>query len=298
MRWWRRAGRPIEPAVTSSSPEEPPDSPEGVRLDYERASIWLYPTPHQPVKSRARAVAKEPWTVRWIEHAVRPGDVFWDVGANVGQYALIAASVAADVTVVAVEPAAQNYQALVRNVVRNAQERSIVTCPIALASADRLAGFAYRTLNPGDGTGHIVDVLDSEEVEGRDATLIQTPALSLDTLVMRAGLPAPDHLKLDIEGAELDVIRGASRVLSARAPTTVMIERENDDAMSAAVELLASFGLQHIRSFRKSVRSKALDAFFARTPDGLLEALAGVPERVPLAEQTAGVLGGTETDRL
>src|ERR671932_123659 len=61
------------------------------------------------ILSRLRPVAKEPWTVRWLERSLRDGDVLYDVGANVGAYSLIAAALGAQV--VAIEPAYANYAA-------------------------------------------------------------------------------------------------------------------------------------------------------------------------------------------
>ena len=60
-----------------------------VQLDYRRHRILLHADSPLGLY-RARACQKEPETVRWIEEFVRPGDVFYDIGANVGAYSLIA----------------------------------------------------------------------------------------------------------------------------------------------------------------------------------------------------------------
>ncbi len=74
----------------------------------------------EAVKAAARFIYDEPETVWWIDHIVQPGDCVWDVGANVGLYALYAARrVGAGGTVIAFEPAADNYAALCRNVTLN-----------------------------------------------------------------------------------------------------------------------------------------------------------------------------------
>ena len=60
------------------------------RLDYEGSDIWLVMSSSAILK-RLGSVAKEPFTVAYIEEHVKPGEVFYDIGANVGPYALIAA---------------------------------------------------------------------------------------------------------------------------------------------------------------------------------------------------------------
>src|SRR5262245_24362605 len=47
----------------------------------------------EPELSRLQSVRKEPWTARWINEFIKPGDVVYDIGANVGAYALLAAKV-------------------------------------------------------------------------------------------------------------------------------------------------------------------------------------------------------------
>jgi len=64
-------------------PVTPPQEHERplARLDHPQREIWLSART-KTERRRARACGKEPWTVDWIETAVQPGDVFYDVGAN------------------------------------------------------------------------------------------------------------------------------------------------------------------------------------------------------------------------
>src|SRR5947199_3985553 len=62
------------------------------RIDYDGAEIVIGVTSRAEIMSRLTPVAKEPWTVRWLEQGIRDGDVFYDIGANVGTYSLIAAA--------------------------------------------------------------------------------------------------------------------------------------------------------------------------------------------------------------
>src|SRR5438046_1543914 len=97
--WARRARR-------SLSRREYPVVPAHIgRLDYPGADLRIGVTSRTEILSRLRPCEKEPWTVAWLERTVRPGDVLWDVGANVGAYSLIAASLGREAAqIVAVEP--------------------------------------------------------------------------------------------------------------------------------------------------------------------------------------------------
>src|SRR5688572_26330757 len=67
--------------------------------------------------ARLGACRKEPETVAWIESNMRPGDVFFDVGANVGAYAFVADTVAGgNCDIYAFEPSYSTFAALVANV--------------------------------------------------------------------------------------------------------------------------------------------------------------------------------------
>ena len=67
----------------------------------------------------------EPWTVHWLERIVAPGDVLYDVGANIGAFSLVAANAHDQaVRVFAFEPSFVTYAALCRNVLENTCDKS------------------------------------------------------------------------------------------------------------------------------------------------------------------------------
>ena len=73
--------------------------------------------------------------MRWIEGFVGPGDVFYDIGANVGAYSLIAARATANrARILAFEPVPSSFLDLSRNVALNACADSVVALPFALWS--------------------------------------------------------------------------------------------------------------------------------------------------------------------
>src|SRR6185437_127183 len=114
------------------------------RLDYDGAQLLVGVTSRTEILSRLRPVAKEPWTVRWLETSLREGDVLYDVGANVGAYSLIGAALGRASRIVAIEPGYATYAALCDNVRLNGLEETVIPLPLLLGDETRLVTLGYR----------------------------------------------------------------------------------------------------------------------------------------------------------
>jgi FkbM family methyltransferase len=120
----------------------------------------------------------------------------WDVGAHVGGWTV---PLAAHCDVVAIEPVTENIQRLRENLDRNDRDADIR--PVALADAD-----GYRSIGPANTLSHSARY---ELGRGPGQTRVRRGA----TLVAE-GVPAPDAIKVDVEGAELAVLRGLGSLLA------------------------------------------------------------------------------------
>ena len=118
------------------------------RLDYPAAEIHLQLTSRDEFH-RLRSCEKEPWTVRWIEEYLEPGEVLYDVGANVGAYSLIAAVGVPGSRVVAFEPGPANFAALCANLELNAVVERVIAVPLALGDRPRAASLDRDGAVPG-----------------------------------------------------------------------------------------------------------------------------------------------------
>lgn len=140
---------------------------------------------------------------REYEHCVRSEgvDVIVDCGANVGYTSVFLAHAHPDAVVYAIEPEPSNYELLTRNT-RPEGERIV-----ALRAAVWPGSEAMRIVQPEDAAEHwaaSVEPLDSgESVDGQDEVV---PGIGLPELMDRWGLEAIQILKIDIEGAEEELL--------------------------------------------------------------------------------------------
>lgn len=189
----------------------------------------------------ARAKYANP--VDWNEmhawkRALGPGSLFVDVGANVGLYTIW--SIEAGAEVIAVEPSRIARERLASNLKLNGYEAEIV--PAALGEAEG----TLRLTTELDNQNHLVLSGNSAGVESEEV-----PVLTLDGVV---GDRTVDGLKVDVEGAELLVLRGAQRVLAERRIKLIQLEWNessvallNEDRTPIA-ELLSSHGYELFRA--------------------------------------------------
>ena len=179
----------------------------------------------------------EPEFSKVLAEAVQPGDVCYDIGGYRGYMSGVLALAGARVIVF--EPMPDNIVALKTLVTLN-PELSLQIRECAVGSIDGEIGFKIM---PDPSMGKVSNsALQSDTTATRE---ISVPVLRLDTLVFADGARAPSLLKIDVEGAEVDVLDGAARTLKQFAPK-IFLEAHS----SALAEECAS----RLRSLDYSVR--------------------------------------------
>jgi FkbM family methyltransferase len=198
-----------------------------VRLDFPDCDIWIRASSPAEKNWRARSCAKEPWTVEWLRSAVRPGEVLYDVGANVGTFALVAAK-HSQARVVAFEPGYANFARLCDNIQLNGCQHAIVPVPLPLAERSGLVGFSYRGVEPGQSRHKMKPGAWRFRGPAPATARFEQPvlAMTLDAMIASFDLPRPHHLKIDVDGAEDRVLAGAPNTLRSETLRTVLIEVE------------------------------------------------------------------------
>lgn len=185
------------------------------RLPPEFGNTWLYVSPSAGLKYLFKSMDTiDPVLLRCAYQAVNPGDVVWDIGANIGLFSF-AASARSGATgqVIAFEPDLWLAQILRRSAMIQPQTNaSVKVVPIAIASKPSLRNFwiarRSRAANAllGYGSSQMGGIAEEQTV----------PAFNLDHLLSE--LPPPNVLKVDVEGAEVEVLRGQRHMLDEVRP--------------------------------------------------------------------------------
>lgn len=194
------------------------------KLDYPSKEIWLSLESEYEFQTRRRSCFKEPETIKWIEDNLSDGDVFYDIGANIGAYSLVASKLGKlNSRIISFEPAFMNYPQLVKNLVLNKCE-NVSAYQLALSDKNSVIEFGYRGLTAGLGL-HTVGVRNSEEIAYTQNVL----SVKMDALESLWGIPKPTLIKLDVDGPELEVLLGAKECLSSSKLKSILVELDEKD---------------------------------------------------------------------
>jgi len=179
-----------------------------------------------------------------LRHFVRPGCVAYDVGACIGLYTRLLADYFNAGTVVAFEPMTDNLQQLRRNVDLGHSASKVLIVPYAVANEDGERMFQVDDLSSASGA--LTSVTGGEAAAGRrqfgfSAKSESVSCRRLDSAVEELGLPAPDVIKVDIEGAEAAFLEGAEICLAEHSPK-ILLEVHGLERVRNVLQLLSRHG--------------------------------------------------------
>ena len=184
----------------------------------------------------------EPDTMQWIREFPE-GAVLWDIGANIGAFALYA-SLRPTVQVLAFEPGAGSFAVLNRNIELNSSDQVTAYC-IAFAQDTRLDSLNMERTEAGSamhGFGTEKDQFDQAiDVRFRQGAV----GFAVDDFVEIFSPPLPSHVKIDVDGIEADILRGGRKTFSAPSVRSMIVEIERDlrsPRNSEILNLMAEFG--------------------------------------------------------
>jgi FkbM family methyltransferase len=173
-----------------------------------------------------------------------PGDVVYDIGANIGWYTLLAARrVGPAGRVLAFEPSLANARYVQRNAASNGLA-NVTVVPAAVTDRDGWATF----LDNGSLEGRLEKDDDDAQAARRAARgrkshgTLPVPVLALDTWIAATGQAPPSVVKIDVEGAEIGALRGMGETLRSAGPTLVI---ELHATRTAVADLLDEAGYDH-----------------------------------------------------
>jgi FkbM family methyltransferase len=199
------------------------------KLDYSDGEIFLHTDSTVERELRSISCRKEPMTVAWLKQELRPGDVLYDIGANVGAYSLIASHLSqGKATVYAFEPSFQNFGQLCRNIILNNCQSSIIPLQISLCQKTCLDRFYYQNLELGGSLHSFSRNIDYKSEVFEPVASLGMLGFSLNDLVKIPGVLLPNLLKVDVDGLEYDILLGASNLLQDSQLRSILIEINED----------------------------------------------------------------------
>ncbi len=248
-------------------------------------SVFLKDTGHNFIRKRLNgevykfvpalalfADTYEPHVLSWLREWLQPGDTFWDIGANFGFTALPAARiVGTSGQVIAVEPSPSNLTWLKRHIALN-QCDNIVTVVEAAICEQNSGSVTFSLLNDGRSASNSLMFSSTVNGESPEVTRqISVPAKSLDGLLAEQGR-SPKLVKIDVEGAELMVLKGATQLLSSdKAPILLLAVhpfwQATPEDCQEIVSILKGAGYRILNRHGSSVEALEFDEYLCLPPN-------------------------------
>jgi len=214
-------------------------------------------------------LTKEPETIEWID-SFDKSDTLWDIGANVGIYSIYAAL--RGISVIAVEPNFTNYFHLCYNIKLNRLHRRIMPLCLAFSSGKSVSTINLRSMEFGESMSTFGSDLD---FRGRTYAPVFRQgmiAYGIDEFVTEFGVPVPNHLKIDVDGIELEIAKGGAQTFSNRRVKSVQVELVDSDPpqIQGVSSLLEGAGLAFVSKRHNDAAEGMKDVFnflYRRVPE-------------------------------
>jgi FkbM family methyltransferase len=171
-----------------------------------------------------------------LSRELRAGDVFYDIGANVGYFSCLAAYCGVT-EIVAFEPDPLVCAILRGNLALNGFDSPVLVCQRALSDTAGSVLFQRGSDSAFSGFGdwqmrHVAEV-------------VEVDATTLDAFVLSGGGPVPTVLKIDVEGWEERVLAGSNGLLAAYPPRLIVFEAPASETGQLNAPRLHNFFLDH-----------------------------------------------------
>jgi FkbM family methyltransferase len=170
------------------------------------------------------------------------GDIVVDVGAHMGRYTITSSNyVGPHGKVVAIEAHPYNFKILQRNIWLNRLTNvTAMNCAVYSAKA------RLKLYLPDEDLGYtmhhslMTNYLISKYNESIERKYVEVEAYTLDNLVQENGIDQVNWIKIDVEGAEYEVLKGAKDILSGNKQIAILVEVHGKDTYGPTIELLRS----------------------------------------------------------
>jgi FkbM family methyltransferase len=195
-------------------------------------------------------LSKEKDTILWIDKFGSSKNIFFDVGSNIGVYSLYYASLYG-AKVFAFEPQYNNATLLSRNLKLNNLQNYVTIIPNPLYKNNKI-DFLFSSSN-NEAASASTTFIKKNIYISKNFDKKLTMSYSIDFLVKNNLIPQPNIIKIDVDGNELDVIKGARKTINEKKCKSILIEKTNkisdhliDKILSKSFYLYKHSGLNSI----------------------------------------------------
>jgi len=173
-------------------------------------------------------------TAKWLQEAIDEGVVFFDIGANFGYFTLLGGRLVGRGRCIAFEPIPDNGE-VIRQHLANNELTNISLEQTALSDRTGLAEFV---LEDNSATSHLAEYEITHGASSRKSA-IKVNTMRLDDYCSRNKI-FPNVIKLDVEGAEVLVLKGAQAVLTSARPSLI-ISTHSESLKNEVIGLLEGY---------------------------------------------------------
>jgi FkbM family methyltransferase len=172
----------------------------------------------------------------------KKGDTVVDVGAHMGRYTIPSSKyVGASGKVIAVEAHPYNFRILQHNLWLN-KLKNVIALNWAVYSKKSILKLYLPDEDLGYTMHHslMTNYLSTKYNKDIERRYVEVEADTLDNLLKNRAITIVDWMKIDVEGAEYEVLKGAKEILSANKPMSILVEVHGKDTYGPTIELLRS----------------------------------------------------------
>jgi FkbM family methyltransferase len=203
--------------------------------------------PHHRAKT---LMTKEPDTINWIDDFIEEGDIFYDVGANIGVFSVYAA-MRKKAKVYAFEPLAANYGVLNQNIHLNALSGQVTALCLALHNKVMLSHLNVSAMLPGKAGHSFENPVGAGNTVFEPSFLQGMIGIPMDQFVRTYDAPFPNHVKIDVDANEPQVVSGMKSLLSDSRLKSIAIELNTDWSKHAEIiEIITASGFRKLEDDR------------------------------------------------
>ena len=199
--------------------------------------------PNEMTSSRVNIIfSKEPETIEWID-SFENNSVFWDIGANIGNYSLYAALVN-NSKVFAFEPNASNYFCLCKNIELNKLDKRIFPLCIAFSDHTKIAPLNMVSSEYGSSQNEF-DYEKNDIGETPDFIFTQSSiGFTINDFIKIYNPSLPNHLKIDVDCIESLIIKESDALLSYENlyDISIEIDENNKSSYNTIANKMKKFG--------------------------------------------------------